>query len=54
MKKRIHGVVPPALSFVIHLYRIAKEGNNKHENDYMACGGGRRARRFAPVREMRC
>ena len=43
MKKLNNGVVPPVPTFHFERIRIAKEGNNHHENEYMARGGDRRA-----------
>ena len=42
MKKLNNGVVPPVPTFHFERIRIAKEGNNHHENEYMARGGDRR------------
>ena len=36
MKKLNNGVVPPVPTFHFERIRIAKEGNNHHENEYMA------------------
>lgn len=54
MKKLNNGVVPPVPAFHFERIRIAKEGNNHHENEYMACGGDRRAGRAAPLWDLRC
>ena len=54
MKKLNNGVVPPGPAFHFERIRIAKEGNNHHEIEYMARGGDRRAGRAAPLWDLRC
>ena len=54
MKNLNNGVVPPVPTFHFERIRIAKEGNNHHENEYMARGGDRRAGRAAPLWDLRC
>ena len=48
MKKLNNGVVPPVPTFHFERIRIAKEGNNHHEIEYMARGGDRRRSPLRP------